>query len=146
MPAEFVDHWLDEHDEHASHWACFISRRLVGAARLCVHASLRVVPHARLFDELLPSEGPYASINRLVVAPEARGLGVARHLDDVRLAFIDGLRLTTVAFVWRASGPERLGALIRRGFNPMSGADWVEEPPFGAALALVRPAHGTKVP
>src|SRR5215468_2038744 len=71
------DCWLDEHDQHAALWTASVDGTIVASARLCVHERTDELPDAayfRGFETHFP--GPVALLSRLVVAPEARGLGL----------------------------------------------------------------------
>jgi GNAT superfamily N-acetyltransferase len=82
--------WIDSEDQVAHHWVITQGDRMVAAARLSIHSEYASVPHADLFDESEVrqfGDGPYASFNRLVVAPEFRGLGFSAVLDLERINF-----------------------------------------------------------
>ena len=89
---------------------------LLGGGRLSLHASWNELPHAEAWPDLqsaLPL-GAIALLSRLVVAPSARGLGVATALDDARIA---RARLLGARFVLGFShaleGGHRRSALLR---------------------------------
>lgn len=91
---EFFSHrfWLDDEDLLAHHWVITHNKVIVAAARMSFHKEYSAVPHADLFDEALLgrfAEGPFASLNRLVVAPEYRGKGFSGILDHARIRFAE---------------------------------------------------------
>jgi hypothetical protein len=85
--------WLDRFDETAMHWAFLQDGEPIAAARMTVHQALSEVPESEVYEglpqELAPA--PIASINRLVVDPSSRGLGLSKRLDLVRLETADKL-------------------------------------------------------
>ncbi|MCA9626753.1 MAG: GNAT family N-acetyltransferase [Myxococcales bacterium] len=83
--ARHLGYWIDSHDEHAVQFAAFDRGGvLLAVARFCVHSRWEDLPHASLYEELRPAP-PVASFNRLTVCPSARGYGIGRALDRVRL-------------------------------------------------------------
>lgn len=103
----------DEHDHHAHHWIITLGDEIVAAARLCIHRCLNELPDA---EESLQVEediaSPIASLNRLVVATEARRHGLARVLDNVRIQRARDLGAATVVgtpMPWRVESLRRLG-------------------------------------
>src|SRR5262249_29401823 len=74
----------DRHDAHALHWGVSIGDRLVASARLCIHSVLGEAPDSALFT-CADIHLPVASMNRLVVLADHRGLGISRTLDQVRI-------------------------------------------------------------
>ena len=79
--------WLDLADQHARHWAMIDDTKLVASARMSVHQCITEVPDADDYEGVFTTipPCPIASLNRLVVAPEARGRGFSTQLDRVRL-------------------------------------------------------------
>jgi GNAT superfamily N-acetyltransferase len=74
----------DEHDAHARHWAAFCGDEIVAAARMCIHHSQEDTPDGPAFDRIcLPV--PVATLNRLVVLPSARNLGLGSRLCRDRI-------------------------------------------------------------
>lgn len=117
----------DEHDAHAQHWAVFVEGRLVAAARMCVHEQLCDTPDALAFSQvILPS--PIATINRLVVHPSARGLGLASKLDEYR---INAARKAGARCVVGTAAKARIPQLHRLGFE-LTGSQWVQ--PYATSL------------
>lgn len=97
---EFFSHraWLDGDDLVAHHWIITHHEVIVAAARMTFHKEYSSVPHSDLFDEALLGDyrtGPFASINRLVVAPDYRGNGFSAILDEARIRFAEeqGMRV-----------------------------------------------------
>jgi predicted GNAT family N-acyltransferase len=107
--------WTDAHDLHAYHWAGVRNGELVAAARLCVHDHLEDTPSALSWMRLgvqVPS--PIASLGRLVVHRSARGRGVGRSLDTVRMLAAAKLGAVVLAGTAR---PTRVLALKSLGFT-----------------------------
>lgn len=109
----------DWHDEHALHWGVYDQDRLIAAARLCIHDRQSDVPDTSLFAAIdLPT--PIASMNRLVVLREYRGMGLSSVLDGTRIgaAGRSGARVITAAAVTRRS---RIDQLQKEGFTFLDG-------------------------
>ncbi|WP_414617519.1 GNAT family N-acetyltransferase [Dyadobacter sp. 32] len=84
--------WIDSDDQRAFHWIISKDNVIVAAARLSFHNEYNTVPHADLFDENALgtfNTGPFASLNRLVVAPSYRGYNFSSVLDKARLSFAE---------------------------------------------------------
>ncbi|CAG4998411.1 hypothetical protein DYBT9275_01995 [Dyadobacter sp. CECT 9275] len=82
--------WIDDDDVRAHHWIITLDGMIVAAARMSFHDCYATVPHSDLFDEAelgAHNTPPFASLNRLVVAPEHRGKGFSGLLDNARIAF-----------------------------------------------------------
>lgn len=110
----------DTHDEHARHWAAFCGNQMVAAARMCIHADQRESPDAAAFGQIcLPV--PIATINRLVVHPSARNLGMASKLCECRVeaARKDGARCVVGTPIGA-----RIASLEKLGFR-LAGTEWV---------------------
>jgi len=74
----------DSLDETAFHWGAYSNGRLVASARLSIHEVLENAPDGHLFEKLsVPC--PVADINRMVVRPEYRRIGIARAIDGLRI-------------------------------------------------------------
>lgn len=111
--------WIDEIDDHPDvhHWIAVSGERIAAAGRLSVHRFIDDVPYADFLDsKTLASLGapPIASINRLVVDPDFRGLGLARRLDSERIQFA-GNGLASV--ITAQPMEERVHALTMLGFE-----------------------------
>jgi len=109
--------WLDDCDQTAHHWVVFREDIPIAAARLSIHRSLAEVPDAESYVGLFADlpVAPIASLNRLVVHPSARGAGLSKQLDLVRLAAAERVGCRSV-IVSTASGPRRVGQLMALGF------------------------------
>ncbi|MCE6990064.1 GNAT family N-acetyltransferase [Dyadobacter sp. CY323] len=124
---DFFSHksWLDEDDLRAHHWVISHNKVIVAAARLSFHKEYSSVPHADLFDESLIAKygtGPYASLNRLVVAPEYRGKGFSTLLDEARInyAATNGAKMIIAQPVAsRIKSLEELGFLYLGKIKPL---------------------------
>jgi GNAT superfamily N-acetyltransferase len=93
--------WRDEWDRSARHWAVLRGGEPVAAARFSVHTGLQDVPHREHYMSVLADAppAPVASLNRLVVDPSARGLGLSKQLDDVRLSAAEAMGCRTAVGV-----------------------------------------------
>lgn len=80
------DLFLDEFDPIGRHYGVFADQQLVAAARFSVHLDLTEAPDPEDFLDTPPLPAPIASLNRLVVAPGYRGLGLRARLVEARLA------------------------------------------------------------
>lgn len=77
----------DEHDVHGLHWIITVEGAIVAAARLCIHHDAKELPYQDGFHHLIANiPTPIASLNRMVVLPSMRRLGLTRPLTDVRIA------------------------------------------------------------
>ncbi|OYT70329.1 MAG: hypothetical protein CFK52_11335 [Chloracidobacterium sp. CP2_5A] len=133
--------WRDPSEERPPfrHWAVFAGERIVAAGRLSIHAKLSEAPGGHLFAQL-PCEiiPPIASINRLVVHPDARRQGLSRKLDEARLAAARAAGARTVLAYWsRITGMARYRSLESLGFVRVSEFDFFNEPPTGLVTAMI---------
>ena len=113
----------DGMDGAGLHWVVVAGGSVVASARLCVCASLDTLPDANVFRDS-PAEVPLptSAINRLVVHPEFRGLGVASRLDSVRISEARIRGCASVTACWSPfSGERRRCALESLGFVPVHG-------------------------
>ena len=122
--------WSDIHDQHSTHWAVFRGGELVAAARLCTHDTTAQLPEGHLFTSPA-AVPPIAAFNRLVVHPDSRGLGIARALDDARIARARMLSCSAVYVT--ASFRPRIAALRLFGFDIVNECD---HPLFGPSVAM----------
>jgi GNAT superfamily N-acetyltransferase len=111
----------DDHDRHARHRAAFDGEEIVAAARMCVHKVQEDSPDARAFSKIRLAM-PVATINRLVVAPRARRLGIAKQLDECR---ISAAKHEGAKCVVGTAAPARIDALETLGFR-LTGEQWVQ--------------------
>lgn len=106
---------LDDHDNHALHWACIADGRIVAAARLCVHRDARELPDQPSLTDfqhrLIP---PVAAYTRLVVDPDFRGRGCPALLDVFRSKAAISAECRTIVVVTHQVA--RAAELIRGGF------------------------------
>lgn len=130
----------DPHDEHAMHWGVFSGDRLVGAARLCVHDRRDDLPDFQLLSDLNLPE-PVASMNRLVVLRDHRGIGIGRSLDRHRIeaarqAGARSIAITVVDYDRRRSQLANLGFTFD---DSSSGhAAWSPTVPVRAGCLILR--------
>ena len=116
------------HDHHSVHWGAFDGDRLIGSARLCVHANVEEAPDGHLFaHHQIPL--PVASLNRLVLEKAYRGLGIGKALDHVRVEF--ARRAPVRALLATAVNREsRMLAFRKMGFQFLPGtqgtASWAD--------------------
>jgi hypothetical protein len=130
--------WLDKFDEVGRHWAVFRDGEPIAAARMTVHQSLADVPEPEVYVGVFPAPlpDPIASINRLVVEPSARGLGLSRKLDLCRIeaAEVCGCRCIVGE---TPSGIHRVRQLESLGFKNAGGGAPYFEPMFYASRSSV---------
>lgn len=135
--------WIEAIDYMACHWIITKNDRIVAAARMSFHDSLMNVPYASLLPELCRpkyTQKTLASINRLVVDPRFRGLGLARQLDQARLNMA---REKGVDYVLAQPQQTRLSALTKQGFQYVCELPHIPEMPdrqlFFMELAVEHP-------
>lgn len=122
------DAWLDDLDQHARHWIATVDRALVAVSRLSFHESLHDVPYA---DLLKPEHRSYfehrrlASINRLVVASEYRGQGLAGQMDRIRIECAARQAEVMIAFPQLS----RIDPLQKKGFVMIAQLERIPEMP-----------------
>lgn len=122
------DVWLDELDQRARHWIATVNHTLVAVSRLSFHESLHDVPYA---DLLKPEHRQYfenrrlASINRLVVATEYRGHGLAGQMDRIRIECAARQAEVIIAFPQLS----RIESLQRKGFVIIAQLENIPEMP-----------------
>ena len=123
--------WVDAFDETARHWAVFDHGVLLASARLTTHGSLAEVPDAEAYLGMFrePPAAPVASLNRLVVHPSARGQGLSKRLDLVRLEAAENLGCQSV-ILSTASGTYRVRQLIGWGFELIGTGAPFQKPPL----------------
>jgi GNAT superfamily N-acetyltransferase len=117
QPALFGDgRWLDELDRVSRHWVIRDrDGRLVGAARLSLHASLDEVPEAEEYARFaLSLRGPLAAPARVVVCPSAQGAGLGRQLLDCQE---QAARRAGARSAVRQASPAMARLLARRGWQ-----------------------------
>jgi predicted GNAT family N-acyltransferase len=142
------DLWLDDLDQYARHWIATVNQTLVAVARLSFHDSLYDVPYAPL---LKPEHRKYfenrrlASINRLVVAPEYRGQGLASQMDRLRIECAAREAEVMIAFPQLS----RIESLQKKGFEMIAQLENIPEMPerpfFVMALELNKEAGSDRV-
>jgi hypothetical protein len=149
-----LETWLDRFDIDGRRWVIFRGNEPVAAARMTIHRTLAEVPEPEIFDGVFsePLPTPIASINRLVVDPSARGLGLSRRLDSCRLeaAESSGCRCVIGESI---SGERRVNQLKSLGFQVAGDGIPYQGPNFYAgrpSLVLIchlpRPAALKSVP
>ncbi|HSJ01957.1 MAG: GNAT family N-acetyltransferase [Verrucomicrobium sp.] len=126
-----METWLDEADQGARHWVVFEGGEPVGAARLTIHERLADLPDGESYEGMFPQEpvGPIASLNRLVVHPSARGRGISKVLDLVRLQAAEEMGCQS-AILATASGPGRVQQLQGWGFQLVGEGPRFQKPPL----------------
>lgn len=119
----------DEHDTHARHWAAFDGYKLVAAARMCIHDTQEESPDAPAFS-MIRVPTPVATINRLVVLSSVCNRGLAKKLDEHRIAAAtaDGAKC-----ILGTAAPRRIAALEKLGFH-LTGDSWI--PPYCESQAM----------
>jgi GNAT superfamily N-acetyltransferase len=110
--------WTDKFDASARHWAILDEDVIVAAGRLSIHEQLVDVPDSEVYGTVFttPPSPPIASMNRLVVHPSYRGLGLSDQLDEVRISAAERAGCSCV-IGYTPSGDKRLAQLVRKGFQ-----------------------------
>ena len=117
--------WTDDHDlVCCRHWVALDeANKVAGAARLCIHESVREFPERHLFEGApldLPS--PIGLLSRLVVRPGFRGRGLAKQFDRARIQASRAAGCAALLVgVSNWSSPTRLAALGALGFELLAG-------------------------
>jgi GNAT superfamily N-acetyltransferase len=126
-----METWVDEFDRCARHWAVFDQGVLIAAARLTTHPALGDVPDAESYRGVFrePPPAPIGSLNRLVVHPSARGRGLSKRLDLVRLEAAEEMGCRSV-ILSTASGPHRVRQLMGWGFELIGDGLRFQKPPL----------------
>ncbi|MEA3188060.1 MAG: hypothetical protein QOD99_1890 [Chthoniobacter sp.] len=137
-----METWIDEFDLTARHWVVFQNGLPVAAARLSVHEALEDIPDAESYLGVFRKNPPalIASLNRLVVAPCARGLGLSKRLDVARLRAAEQMGCRS-AVLSTASGSGRVKQLVGWGFAVAGEGPRFKNPPLchlGAPVVLSR--------
>jgi GNAT superfamily N-acetyltransferase len=141
---EFLD---DGHDEHAMHFLVLVKRRVIAAARLCVHTSLQNITECHLYPTLDTSKfpGPYGCFNRLVVDAQFRGRGIAAILDRIRTDTTERLGCRTVLASWNHhSGDRRRQSLRAQGFTNVSNDRPIPDGAFGMSFPYAKRTRVTQ--
>lgn len=112
----------DGHDSHALHFVFLDHDAVIAAARLCVHDTLSDISDPHLFAETnKPLPAPLGCINRLVVHPKYRRLGIAAILDQVRTEVAKRLGCKTMLVTCNEhSGIQRRNAIQAQGFESIT--------------------------
>ena len=130
----------DGHDEHALHFLVFDERSLIAAARLCVHEFLAQVPDPYLFvGEYFPFAPRFGCMNRLVVHPDYRGIGISAMLDRARIETAKSLGCRSMLVVSSLhSGVRRRQALDAQGFTCVTRGEGVDDGMWGISYPFAR--------
>lgn len=125
-PEDFVD----EHDNHAYHWAIKKDNKVIAAARMCVHNSLQELPDSECYKSITSEmKSPIASFNRLIVTPEYQRNGLGRSLDSSRIN--EALERNCKTILISATQATRVNSLLAQGFtiigkcDEMSNSTWL---------------------
>ena len=123
----------DGHDSHALHFVLLDQDIVIAAARLCVHELLADVPDPHLFVTTnRPLPAPLGCINRLVVHPKYRKLGIASILDQVRTEATKQLGCKTMLVAWNEhSGIQRRNAIQAQEFESITDGKAVADGEWG---------------
>lgn len=108
--------WLDDQDTSATHFIVEVAGKMIASARVSTHHELSTLPDIEWLEPMAPKlTTPCVSLNRLVVNQEYRGLGIARHLDMMRMnySFDIGAKSAVVIGV----GENRVKAIEALGFE-----------------------------
>jgi hypothetical protein len=102
--------WRDSYDATGRHWAIMIAGGPVAAARLTVHNHPNEVPNVEVYGGAISNlPSPTCSLNRCVVHPNFRRLGLSRKLDKVRV--LTAVQLGCRSIVGTVSDSTRAKAL-----------------------------------
>lgn len=128
-----IETWLDEYEDQSEHFVASLNGKYGGSARLNYlfnngpHAQFSHVPGYS--DFIADKSPPFAAFSRLAVLPEFRGMGVARSLDNARIARARDVGCTLGVIEIRADSP-RLRAIAGLGFKTIPGAENYQASPF----------------
>lgn len=123
------DYWIDPLDQRSYHWIITDNDTIVASARLSLHTSLDEVPYANLLrpEHRVHFENKMiGSINRLVVDPAYRGLGLSKLLDEVR---IERARAQKAEVIIAFPQLVRLVPMTRKGFKLIEQLENIPEMP-----------------
>lgn len=111
-----TSYWIDDGDKNAFHWVVCKHSMLIASARMSFHLEYKKLPwyYAMKDYDLSGLKFPIASINRLVVKPEFRRLGIAKILDHHRINMAKELGATAII---AQPAPNRVESLKKLGFN-----------------------------
>ncbi len=130
---EAMTEWTDDFDAVARHWAFLHQGQPVAAGRVSVHGALADIPDAECYEGVFatPPPAPIASLNRLIVHPDWRGLGLPRALDAVRVLAAEqmGARCVVGATGSVSENRKRIEQLADSGFEVIG-----ECRPFGEGV------------
>jgi GNAT superfamily N-acetyltransferase len=113
--AESSDIWLDPLDASAKHWVILHGQRLIAAGRWSHHTLGSPFPDQEYFGDNIDFLKPIASLNRLVVLSDYRGMGIAKILDTARI--MDAYHQGVTSVIAVAVGQRRSNSLQRLGFE-----------------------------
>ena len=131
----------DGHDSHAMHFIVLAERKVIAAARLCVHDHLQNTTEYHLYPMLdaFKFPGPYGCFTRLVVDAQFRGRGLAAILDQLRTDTAKRLGCSTILGSWNYhSGEKRRGALVKQGFINVSDGQPLPDGGFGMSFPYAK--------
>jgi GNAT superfamily N-acetyltransferase len=113
--AESPDIWLDSLDANSKHWVILHGQRLIAAGRWSHHELGTPFPDHEYFGDNIDFLKPIASLNRLVVLSDYRGMGIAKILDAARI--MDAYHQGVASVIAVAVGQRRSNSLQRLGFE-----------------------------
>ncbi len=125
-----LEHWIEPLDIDACLWIIMDDYRPVASGRMTTHGSTDTLPDSTFYDGInLECSAPIASLNRLVVSPEYRRLGIGERLVSIRteMAWQRGARTVIVD-----CAEERIGSLTKLGFT------MVREPLYGVKYTMYK--------
>ena len=121
MAPQVGDIWTDIHDQHAHHWIVREQGCIVAAARMCVHIPVSDLPdheNYAIYRDIF--YWPVASINRLVIHPRLRRIGLPKLFDRVRI--ISANRLGAKSLIASTERESRIRNLSDVGFKVVGEA------------------------
>lgn len=131
--AEHIAAWEDGFEESATHFLALEGDAVLGVARFSQSGDAQIrkqFAHAPAMLAFISTlSRPIGVISRLSVHPAARGKGIARQLDEARIAHARQAGCSHIVCEVKA-GAHREKALARLGFLPVPGAAPHEAYPF----------------
>ncbi len=137
-----VQSWLDEWDAKSDHFIFEEQGDVLAVSRFNmfdVAQDTTQFAHADAILEFCRAQtGPVGIISRLSVHPKARGRGLAKALDQARIAYAKGMALSAVIGEVK-TGSHRIAALAALGFETIPGAEAFPSTPFGVRAVEAEP-------
>jgi len=131
--AAFIARWEDGFERSATHFLALSDGQIKAVARVnhagSANLSLQFAQSGEMVEFIGSLQSPIAVISRLSVDPDARGLGLAKTMDEVRIAFAREAGCTAIVCEVK-TGAHRADALAALGFKPVEGVAAYPAYPF----------------